>query len=601
MNLAQTITTLAPSPVLSLAAALLLFFAAEGIGRRLLRAYGFFALNTTLGLVVIAVAALLPSPFRVTALPQIVLWILLALPAAYSLYCNFPVFLSRRRLTLVTLAIAAATLAPALLPPHRWDELVYQAVLPIRYAADNSVAVRMDNPFSAFPSLQHFSILPLVPSGGVLLPRLLCWLLMSSLVPVLFLELRRRRLDPLPAGIFTAATLLSPAAILFWSAAYAESWLTFLLASGFLAATRLRRHPVLAPLLTGVAAGAMIAVKPTGGGAALALGIYLMMVMRPRREILWFPAAALAVAFPFFLRVYIGTGNPFYPWGGEWFGATGSALAVEAFHRELGGAHYGVGGWLGVMTGWLTAALPLAANDGISLGLQMPLLVILALWCALRYRSRSRTALLVAVGVTYLFWAFTARQPRFLYPAFILLTPAAASGWRRVAASRIRILLLIIIAGVTVAQLDWPQLRNFYYSWRVLPASRRVPDGYLAMATRDPGYVRLAEELNRRVSPDERVLLLGERRTLYLKPNVKIGTPGFQEFLTPPPADVATLSELLSGFDWIVLAPPMTNPDRVATEDEALTRLAGQLGELVAGGRLELSSGDGFYIFKVIR
>ena len=33
MNLAQTITTLAPSPVLSLAAALLLFFAAEGIGR----------------------------------------------------------------------------------------------------------------------------------------------------------------------------------------------------------------------------------------------------------------------------------------------------------------------------------------------------------------------------------------------------------------------------------------------------------------------------------------------------------------------------------------------------------------------------------------
>ena len=154
---------------------------------------------------------------------------------------------------------------------------------------------------------------------------------------------------------------------------------------------------------------------------------------------------------------------------------------------------------------------------------------------------------------------------------------------------------------MTVAQLDWPQLRNFYYSWRVLPASRRVPDGYLAMATRDPGYVRLAEELNRRVSPDERVLLLGERRTLYLKPNVKIGTPGFQEFLTPPPADVATLFELLSGFDWIVLAPPMTNPDRVATENEALTRLAGQLGELVAGGRLELSSGDGFYIFKVIR
>lgn len=225
----------------------------------------------------------------------------------------------------VVAAFALFTFASALFPPYGWDEQVYQTALLRRFLAEGSAAVRMDNPYSAYPSLPHFALMWAAAAGGVEFPRLATWALLVLLLAAFYRELRCRY-AVLPAATATLAVALSPLVLAagrefytdLWSACFAFAGALVLLPrEGEGTARRAEEVPELRMrlLTAGVFAASAVSVKLPGGGAALALAVLAFGAFLPGgvKHIGWFLLGGAAAALPFFLRVWLATGDPFYP------------------------------------------------------------------------------------------------------------------------------------------------------------------------------------------------------------------------------------------------------------------------------------------------
>ena len=78
--------------------------------------------------------------------------------------------------------------------------------------------------------------------------------------------------------------------------------------------------------LCGLLAGGAVAVKLTGIGVAVIIFIFLWskyqksFVNKRFYLLLYFALGGIFMALPFYLRPYLLTGNPFYPFLASWFG-----------------------------------------------------------------------------------------------------------------------------------------------------------------------------------------------------------------------------------------------------------------------------------------
>ncbi len=558
------------------AALILLSAAAFGAGTLLLRRRDDPFMAFALGVVLLGVAGLLP--WRL--LPD---WVqpLLLLPAAG---CGLR-FLAAGGLRfprwMLLLALSGAvTAASALLPPYSWDEQVYQTLLPIRFP---SLPILSDNPYSAYPLLPQFFLRWGILPGGLNLPRMAVWAVTLILAAKLFMEIRRRWGGAGGAVVLTATVMLSPMSLALQRSFYAESFVALFTLAGWLALTGdddCRRGAVLG----GIFAGACFAVKLTGAGVAL----MLFIIALKNRRAAWFILSAAVVSVPFFIRPLLGFGNPFYPFGACWWGPESSA-AVETFFRELGSYRYGLCGIPGVALGWLFACFASRVYDGVVCGFGVMVMVVLLAVAVLLHR-RDRAVLLPAAALLagYCFWALSSQQTRFLYP---LLFPAALllsdcvsairpsrAGWLPAAA----LLLGVILSW----QWEFPALRHYLTAWRVVAEARRRPAEFLSRAS-DPRYFQTLERICRMTDPSSRVLLLFERRGLYLPRTFGHGTPYFQERrFTPPPDSPEEFFAGVRDFDYILLGSSRGKVDHLKRYDAVEEAMSALLLPLIHSGKL---------------
>lgn len=614
------------------AAFLILLLAAYGIGCLLLEKLGCRKdahpgsglLALVAGLDLLAVVFRL-GDYAVIHLPAGVLYGAAAVPAVYGT-CR----LARRAagfgrdewvLWGGVLILAGITAAPAFVPPFSWDEQSYQVALMYRYLEQGSTAVVADNPYSALSSMPHFLMLWGVRLGGVNFPRLL--VLGCCLIAVPWIYLLLLRFGRKTALVLTAAFLLSPLTGGMWREVYLEPFILLNLLAGAQAVRVFRGRLLPLALLTGFFAGMAAAVKLTGGAASLALLCLFFCVLAfdrvPRRRagfaFAWFAAAGLAAAVPFYLRPLLATGNPFYPFGAAYIDPAAPAAAVEVYHSLLGTSRFGLAGIGSFFSSWILVAYRREIYDGYVLGWQFPVMLAIGAfawyWAARRFRRKGLAFLWAAAGgvLFYLYWCVSSQQARFILPLFFPVLFLAASGlaWLPV---RWRNAALAVIAAATLLSFQPEVWKNFYYAWRSMPVARQAPADFLRFADREKEYANLLDYIGRTLPEEAKVMLVFDRRGLYMPRRCVLGTPFFQEaFFTPVPGSPEeAYGELVRGrVNYIVIlvgGESPRNPDPISDFDRENEQLTLHFLELLKREKLLFVPvpGSGRYrLLKVVR
>lgn len=509
-----------------------------------------------------------------------------------------------RSLWLVLIA-AGVTLGPALAYPAGWDELVYHGVLPRRWQADGGPAFYADLPYSAFPSLCEILFWWMAPLECVIAPRLLIWVCWMLGVMILA-RLVRRQLAGEARMIVTCAFMLSPATLMISANCYVESLQMLNVAAILLAVslkssdsgTNTERAP---PVLLGILAGGAAAVKLTGLTVLLLPWLwYLSRVCRDRsawrvaaRRMEIYSLVAIGFGLPFYWRAWSATGNPFYPYFGEWFSNDPARLEMSRFHHEIGGSFFGVRSAETFFTGPLLLAFNDRLYDG-SFGwpfLGILLLAAIALVSAIRGRS-SRLAVWPAIvsAVLYVFWYLTAQQARFAVPMLLAAVVVASYGLRRLRRP-LRCWAMAVLLATTMVSLPWKTAGYYFGSWETVLGFWTWA-GYVDDGT-DRNYMPLVEAIREHTPPEAKLLLLIEHRGLYLPRANIIGTPFFQETIFTPPEEFATSDRVLEVLErnkitHLVIAKSDIGPDRAPDWWKRLAPLLRSIDECERQERLRV-------------
>ncbi|MDD2479177.1 MAG: glycosyltransferase family 39 protein [Victivallaceae bacterium] len=507
-------------------------------------------------------------------------------------------------------------LGSALCFPYSWDEQSYQLAVPYRWLNTGTVQVFLDNPYSAFPSLPQFVFRFFIEIGGIMMPRLISLCIYGAAFLALYLLIKRAS-NKVTAAIIIFAMFISPVFLGMTRVIYAEPFILLNLVVIFLIPRSLKKNNVW--ILSGLLCGGAAAVKVTGASIALPVLIWLWFKERKTRlpisAFLYFGLAATVIALPFYLRPWLATGNPFYPFLSTIFGTTHADYQVDVFHHAMGDRYFGLKTLSSFILGPLLASVydlyyhgTDALFDGIAMGWQFALMwgiIISGCWLGWRKNRCSRQELsgLLMLLAFYLFWFFSSQQTRFLMPSYFIAGWFAAKLLGQFPET-LRNILLGIILFASLYSIHQPAFNNFKIAWRVAFAERNN-QYFLKGTIRDPGYVEALAFLAEETPEDCTVMLFMERRGLYVPRRYLIAVPYFQsKYLNPLPQSADDLWREITEtkVDYLLAGITRANPDHIADYDDDNAKILQQLLELRNAGLLEQQFEKGFFwIFRVKR
>ena len=510
----------------------------------------------------------------------------------------FPVFSIRRKMPFALLAVLVPLLVfsiGAFQYPASWDECVYQLAVPKRWLADGRILLYRDLPYSGFPMLPQFLYVPMMKFGGLAAVKLTIYggtaCFFMSLTLLAYGGVRRNLTG---ACIFSFSFLIAPLMAHVLVSGYAEPLMgsllaaALLLADATLKATGKRSDSPGFAMACGILAGAMAAIKLTGGFAGAALLLYILL--RKRRGhvlfILMFAAAGALFAALFYLRPWTTSGNPCYPYFGDIFG-TPDAITSN-FHHQLGIAKFPR---LSIIT--LIILLPCLTVPAFSrmfdgvYGLQLLLwtfLLLVALW----RRPKRLCAAFLPLAFLVLTWLASSPQARFLIPALAFPALALRDSFPIIRGRSGKIFLW---AAVLFSLFSFPPAVYFSYGANLRATMSGDGRRDILYGRTGDGMLPAADILRERLANGGKCLLILEERTLYFPPGCEIGTPFFQDKYFPggkiPDAD--GLLKLLDegGFSCLYACSPDRNPDYLPQAAALWTKdFNDALEILVKSGRL---------------
>lgn len=553
-------------PLLSLLVAALWFFAAVSIGaivlvrsgmsRRLQKLelplfsflIGFSLIGTVtlfLGLAGLAVPAVMWAVVVLSCAAGLLQWRhvkepLLSLPVPVRL--PFAQFALRNLIALLLLIAILGAVLYALTPPIQSDAMRYHLGAPQEFLKRGRITYLPLNAFSNFPFLpeMHYMIGLgcSAPEASQLMH--LALFLATLLALAAFIQ---RFVEPLYASRATAAKWLVaacytgiPAGFVIASWPFIDHAVTlFLFASLYALLLAFQSGDRGCWVLAGTMLGSAIASKYTAVPFALFLGILGLvewMAFSPPaaanlkrsirlRNVLLLITASAVIAAPWFIKNVVFTGNPVYPLansvfkGGDWTAANAKLYTEKMNEKGLPKTPLNV----------LAAPVDHFINwtpryEDHFTGVIFPALCVAGVFGGIlllvRHGTRARFAgyLLAGVAFYYLLWFFTYQSNRMLLPLGALLAPLAAGlllemrVFSRVLWGVLAAVLLIGAAHGIFWALQWEYVRA---SPKIIPylTGTITQQQYRARALT---YARAFDELNERVKPGEKVLLVGEHR-----------------------------------------------------------------------------------------
>jgi hypothetical protein len=460
-------------------------------------------------------------------------------------------------LVLVAAALALLTLSRPLSPTVHSDSLAYHLAVPQRYLELGGIVFLPDLAPSNWQFIVQMLHLWSLALDGPLLAQLLNHAVLflaaaatgtvtarhfgprAGAVALLIVIGLRTSKDLLGSGtdmfgLTLYSMLLLGAWIRWWEAPEDRRTSILLgLCLGCCAATKLLGLVPSAIILSSCVARMLLRLR-TGG----ARGIGLMVLAA---------VAASVAAGPYYLKNWILSGNPVYPFAFGLFGGrawNGDAqVQLWTYLMNFGQPERDLGGWL---------RMPFQAvllRSSLALGL-LPLALLV------RPRDWRLGLPFLLAGILVLLWWCGSQQSRFLLPArAVMAVPAGAgmaaalerlpgSRWRRAAGIGVAVLLI----GDALAHNASRALRQY-------PAAVVAEEGR-AFLRREVEIHGAVEFVNATLPPNARVLLYNDARTFHIRRATATAIPHFQAVLqwnaaTPPDA----LADLLRrhGFTHVLV------------------------------------------------
>jgi len=323
--------------------------------------------------------------------------------------------------------------------------------------------------------------------------------------------------------------------------------------------------------LSGVFAGLSLGIKYTS--FVVPLTILLLILWHRRREVrtglremVIFGVSATLVASPWYLKNWLATGNPVYPFlfgGAEW-----DALRAAWYQRGGTGIGWNVADWLALP--WMATLGYRDANyydgrTGPVFLMLVPLMLILAWLNRKDIQPRPVRYLLFAAGLQYLFWMLgviysaSLWQSRLLLPALVLLSPVAGQAvtdlgrWARPQFS-VQNLVALVIGLALGLNIVSEALTLVVLNPVATIVGRESQDAYLTRALGN--HYRAMKTINQTLPASARVLFLWEPRTYYsqrpAQPDILLDN--FARLLSPEGnLDAAAVRLRAQGFTHVLI------------------------------------------------
>ena len=426
-------------------------------------------------------------------------------------------------LLFIGLSILALSVVQALAPPWSYDALMYHLEGPRRFLEAGRIAPDPDRYRLNYPFTIEMLYVVGLAFGSDVFARLIHLTLAVMLVIGTFL-LGRRYLGEV-GGWLAGALLLGIPIFSIWSViAYSDmGWALFELTAVYSlllwSEQRARRWLVLSAVFAGFALG----TKYLALGGVGVIGLWVLLrsrrsgLRRMLTDAVLFGGVALLVASPWYLKNWVGLGNPVYPaffGGAGWSG--GQAEWFEAYH-----ASFGMGKSLKdfIALPWnIYARRELFTTVGGTTEVPNPLFLLALFYPLFRQRQLPEGIGWFTLARTIL-WFFGCQQPRLLLPAFPLFSLLVAAEFcaliRRARSSRwwyLRALVSSLVGGVLVVTAICTALLFNNVRPVAVVAGVESKESFLARSVRD--YT--ATQFIQTVLPlDAKVMFMWDGRAYY--------------------------------------------------------------------------------------
>ena len=436
-----------------------------------------------------------------------------------------------RSLALLATSIFLLHLLLALTPPIEFDSLVYHFALPRAFLDAGRIVYLPDSMFWGMPQVTETIFLPAMRFGGVQAAAAM-GVFLAGVAVCGFVDYARARFGGVAAWTAVAAILAGESLSRALSSGYVE-WTALLYGWAALAAldawfgSEDRGQLILAGIFCGGALGS----KYTAGVLLLGCMVVLLAHFRSmgwRRTVsavLLVGGCALVASLHWWVRNFLGTGNPFYP-------LLFPSGAMDAIRLEFY-QHVAVwGDWRSVaMLPWQATIWGIEGRQGFAASIG-PLLAALSplVWMNWRVRPEDqRRTLGTAAAITItglLAWALGSRlsglliQSRLffvIFPAWAILAGAGMQNLWELRAGGVRFgrlagALVIFLLGLNLSStgLDFVQRDPVAYILRFQDKSE-----YLQKRI---GPYAAAMQAIGSLAPGSRVLMLWEARGYYCQP-----------------------------------------------------------------------------------
>ncbi len=509
------------------------------------------------------------------------------------------------------LIIAILIMGRALCPPTGWDELVYQLAVPLRWLEGRGTEIFPDNPYSAFPSLSGMAFRILIANGGLLSPRIFVFLLWAAACLAVYSVISPGSSKIAKIAIMTAFSASFPV-LMAGSSAYSEFFIVANFAGALVLAFEKksfdRKNGIIClALICGILAGAAASVKMTGLVVVPSVCLLLLYPAIPKwrnwAKFFVFFAAAGFFSAVFYLRPYLLTGNPFYPYFAPLFTGEKSLIEMSSYHHAAGSLKYGLGGISEFLLSPVLLCFFSDSFDGY-LGFQFfPILVIAVVLFMKNFKNKDffsfRFQCLFVSSLLYCFWYISSRQSRFLIPCAMALAAAVAPYLSRIKYSRS---ISILIISLTIFSIPPKFAKDCLISWNCVLGNVRKID-YLYSST-GPGYIKACDILRNETIKDKKIMMIFENRGLYVPPDHIIATPFFQGLYFTPPDEIGRkdIADVIirERITHLLVGLSPSDPDRIPEYLDRSAKFANALGELADEGFLsKIWEDEGYAVFRI--
>ena len=394
---------------------------------------------------------------------------------------------NRLALAVLGLLVLVPLVCLALYPSTQWDAISFHLPTAKHFLESHRVGAAPYVRYPVFPAVGELLYAVVLAWGSDLAPQLFG--VVCLLLVVLFLASLARRFGLGRVGTWASAILVShPLVIWVATTAYIDMLVTLLVTAAVYALLVWRdtgdRKWLL---LAGVFSGAAIGTKYSAILAVGCMGLLLLFdSLRTRKAypVVLFGLVVLGGALPWFIRSFVYTGNPVWPFLSPVFGyGFWNVADYQAQMADLLSSH------IQLRSLWSFLRLPWdLVFRRVLFYIEAPLslaLLLVPLGLLLLKRRRLWAVLALSLGFTIL-WFLTAQLPRYLLPILPLVSFATAYGldW---AVSRIAPRVVFLKSSVvTVAVACMLVAPGYYYSLhRVsqlgpIPTTQDQRDAFLA-------------------------------------------------------------------------------------------------------------------------